>query len=63
MRITNYLNDLLPLVNDKGLVLRSSKVPLLLEDSRTHHITYGDQSFGAATSREWSNLSSKISHH
>ena len=40
-----YIKDLLPLANDKGKGLCSSKDPLLLEDSRTHRVTYGDRSF------------------
>ena len=47
------LNDVGPLYI-KGL--HSSKDPLLLEDPRTHRVTYGDRSFSAAGPREWNNL-------
>ena len=53
-----YIKDLLPLAKGKGKGLRSSKDPLLLDDPRTHRMTYGDRSFSAAgpSYREWNNL-------
>ena len=50
------IKDLLPLAKDKRKGLRSSKDPLLLEDLRTHRLTYGDRSFSATRPREWNNL-------
>ena len=55
-----YIKDLLPLAKDKGKGLRSSKDILLLEDPRTHRVTYGDRSFSAAGPREWNNLPPSI---
>ena len=55
-----YIKDLLPLAKDKGKGLHISKDPLLLEDPRTHRVTYGDRSFSAAGPRQQNNLPHSI---